>query len=332
MRKTATPPRKPESFKYYGTKDNPYILGGLSKDYWRGRKDGKKAPTACESALGAVEAAEMRYREETRNGLRQAQEEAKAVIAFYDDQINANAVKMGAMETARTLVPEPVANAEYRAALKDSVIASLLMVLEIIGLAEIGKGMFGQGFISALIIAFLISLTSALLVKYFLSNTPDVGKKTVKRILSAAGFIFLATGLVGFVILRSETFTGGLTGGSFNFDHIWWGNLLLIIGITLGVPCVAGALYEDASEKLKLSKSSKDLYSERQNLTVSRNAWDVQLKKLEEFDKQLNGITDQEISFRKNRYVRGFHIGSRRNTEAVQEIRRVTATGNTSNK
>lgn len=324
--RTAKPPRRPKSFRYYGTKENPYILWGISKDYWRGRKDGNKAPTACKSALGAVEAAEMRYREETRNGIRQAKEEANAVISFYDDQLEANKVKMETMKSDGTLVPEPVANAEYRAALKDNIIASLLMVFEIIGLAEIGKGMFGQGFIPALIIAFLISLTSALLVKYFLKNIPDTSKKTVKMTLSAAGFIFLVTGLVGFVVLRSETFTGGLTGGNVNFNHIWWGNLLLVIGITLGVPCVAGALYEDASEKLRLSKSSKDLYTEKQNLTVDRNAWDVQLKKLEEFDKQLNGVTDQEISFRKNRYVRGFHIGSRRDPEAVREIQRIMAT------
>jgi len=329
--RTAKTPRNPKGLKFYGTKENPFILWGISKDYWRGRHDGKKAPTACEPALGAVEAAERRYREETRNGIRQAKEEANAVIGFYDDQLEGNKVKMETMQNDGTLVSEPVANAEYRAALRDTIIASLLMACEIVGLAEIGKGMFGQGFLSAVIIAVLISLTTAGLVKYFLSKTSDKRKKMVQITLAVTGGIILITGLIGFVVLRSETFTGGLTGGNVNFDNIWWGNLLLVIGITLGVPCVAGAFYEDASEKLKLSKSSKDLYAEKQNLTVSRNAWDVQLKKLEEFDKQLDGVTDQEISFRKNRYVRGFHIGSRRDPEAIKEIQRVMATGYATN-
>ncbi len=324
MNKTSKPPRKADGFKYYGTKENPYILGAISKDYWRGRKDGKIAPAACYAALSGIEAAELRYQEQTRNGILQAKEEAKSIIASYDNLLEANQAKVDSMKDAGTLVPEPVANSEYRAAWKETFIASLLMTFEIFGLADIGKGMFGQGLVSALIIAVLISLCSALLVKYALNNITETWKRTTKLIVAVAGFIFLCTGLLGFVVLRSETFAGGLMGGNFNFNHIWWGNLLLMIGLTLGVPCVSGALYEDASERLKLSRSSRDLYIEKGELLAGRNVWDVQLRKLEEFDRKLDDITRQEISFRKNRYIRGFHIGGRKNVEAANELRRAT--------
>ena len=106
-----------------------------------------------------------------------------------------------------------------------------------------------------------------------------------------------------------------------DFAQVSFGNILLMVGLTLGVPLICGVLYEDAKEKLTIAKNSLRLYRERSRLIDAENEWKVFFRNLKEFDAGLDAVTERAISFRRNNYIRGFHIGGARNPEALQHLK-----------
>jgi len=314
--------RKIESIKANrGDKESAYLFGLLNRDYWRGRKDGKRAPFAYQAALGGIEAEELRHKNEVRDSVTQLMAEAQTNLEHIHELKEANNKKMEMLREENNLLSEGTADYEYRASKRDVVIASGLILIEIAALALIAKSTFGQGMFSALVIAVLLSSLVAFGVKLFLERISQEKKDLIKWIILGSGLVFILISLWGFVILRKETFVLGLTGGQINFGQISLGNFLLMTGLTLGVPLVCGVMYENALERMKAAGSSCRVYTEHSRLDEEGNDLNVDISKLREFNANLDAIVEQGINFRNNKYVRGFHIGAARNPDAIEHMR-----------
>lgn len=319
--KANSPKKRIKAMKsYQGRREHSHFLGLFNKDYWRGRKDGRKAPTACEAALAGIKSDELKELNEVRNGVNQMKGEARTNIAHIEGLLDQNRQKTEAMEAQGELLPEGIAQSVYNTAVSEILLATVLMLCEIGALAGIAKATFGQGMLAALLVAILLSALVAIGVKLFLIMLPPERRTRVKWGVLGSGVVLLLAGLVGFVILRAQTFTGSLTGAGVDFGQVSLGNLLLMTGITLGVPLICGFFYEDAQQKKHKAGNSLRLYRERDQLKETANEWRVVLQKFEEFDSRLDAVTEQVIASRSNRYIRGFHIGGARNPEAVRMI------------
>ena len=310
---------------YQGKKEKSHFFGLFHRDYWRGRRDGKRAPSAWQASLGTIQSEELRQKNEVRSGLNQMMGEAKTNLAHIDKLLGANEQKMDALREEDGLLAEGAAESVLSSARMEVVFASLLMICEMTGLAFIAKSTFGQGLIPALVIAVLLSSLVALGVKLLLGRVSPERKNQIKWMVLVLGLILTGVGLVGFVVLRAQTFDSGLMGGNMNFNQVSLGNLLLMTGLTLGVPLICGVLYEDAHEKMNLAKNSLRLYREREEIGSVANDWNVIVSKLEELDAQLDAVTDQVIAFRRSKYIRGFHLGGVKNPEAAQHFKAITA-------
>lgn len=320
--KTKKLSRKIESIKAHrGDKERLYLLGLFNRDYWRGRKDGKRAPVAFQAALGSIEAEELRHKNEVRNGIGQLMAEARTNLEYIDQLKESNNQKMETLRQENGLLSEGMAECEYKSARREVIFASALIICEITALAIIAKSTFGQGMLPALVIAVLLSSLVAFGVKLLLERISQESKSHIKWIILGSGLILTLIGLFGFVILRKETFDIGLTGGQINLSQISLGNLLLMTGLTLGVPLICGVLYEHALERMKAAGNSLRLYGERRKLSDEYNDLSVELNKLKEFDSRVDAVVEQGIKFRKNKYMRGFHIGGAQNPEALEQLR-----------
>lgn len=322
--KVQGPSRKLQSMKAYrGTREGTQYAGFFYRDYWRGRKDGRIAPAAWQSALAIIDADELRHRNEVRNYVQQVTGEAKTHLDHIGKLLDGNQKKMEDLRNERRLLAEGAAETEYRTAMKESLLATVLIICEMLGLTFIAKSTFGQGLLPAMVIAVLLSALVAFGVKLLLSKVSPERKGQIKWIVLLLGLILTAVGLIGFVVLRAETFKSGLMGGDLNLGQISLGNILLMTGLTLGVPLICGVLYESAQERISIAGNSLRLYRERATLMAVGNDWSVTLRKLEEFDARLDPVTNQTIAFRKHKYLRGFHIGGARNPEAAKHFAQI---------
>ncbi len=319
-----SPSRSMRSIRTYpGQKESTNYAGMFNRDYWRGRRDGKKAPIAWQAALDGVTAEELRYRNETRNNIQQVVGEAKTNLSHIEKLLEDHQQKADALKAENGLLPEAVALSEYWAAKKETFFATFLLICEMTALTYIAKSTFGQGLIPALVVAVLLSALVAFGIKLMLSKVSNEKKSQVKWIVLAIALFLTVLGLIGFVILRAETFKGGLTGGGPNIDQINIGNILLMTGLTLGVPFICGVLYETAQERMNIAGNSLRLYKEKVSLMVLQNEWNVLLRKLEEFDARLDDVINQTIYFRQNKYIRGYHIGGAGNPEARPQFEKI---------
>ena len=318
------PSRRAQSIRsYQGKKESSHFLGLFDRDYWRGRKDGRKAPSAWRSALGTIDADELRHRNEVRNSIHQGLGEAKTSLSHIHSLMDSNKEKMDALRDEGGLLAAGAAESEYKGATMESLFASLLILCEMAGLTFIAKSTFGQGLVPALVIAVLLSALVAFGIKLILGKVSTARKNQVKWGALTFGLLLTAVGLIGFVLLRAVTFDSGLMGGQMDFAQVSRGNLLLMTGLTLGVPLICGVLYENAQERMNMARNSLQLYRERDKLRAVANEWSVILNKLEEYDARLDAVTEQCIAFRRNKYIRGFHTGGARNPEAAEYFRQI---------
>lgn len=319
-----SPSKKSQSMKTYSARrESTHYVGMFHRDYWRGRRDGKRAPVAWQSALGAVEADELCYRDETRNSVQQMISVAKTNLAHLDKLLGANQQKAEALKAENGLLPEAVAQSEYWTSKKENFFATFLLFCEMTALTYIAKTTFGQGLIPALVVAVLLSALVAFGIKLLLGKVSPEKKSQVKWVVLVIALLLTVLGLVGFVILRAETFKSGLVGGGPDIEQINLGNIFLMIGLTLGVPFICGVLYEAAQERMKTAGNSLRLYKERSQLMELNNKWNVLLHKLEEFDARIDAVTSQTIQLRKNKYIRGYHIGGAKNPEAASHFEKL---------
>ena len=322
--KLEKPSRRAQSIRSYeGKKERARFLGLFDRDYWRGRKDGRKAPSAWRSALGTIDADELRHGNEVRNTIRQGMGEAKTSLSHTHSLLGANKEKMDALRDAGGLLAAGAAESEHKGAVRESLFASLLILCEMAGLTFIAKDTFGQGLVPALVIAVLLSALIAFGIKLILGKVSPARKNQIKWGALALGLLLSAVGLIGFVVLRAETFNSGLMGSQMDLAQVGRGNLLLMTGLTLGVPLICGVLYENAQERMDMARNSLQLYRERDKLGDVANEWSIILSKLDEYDDRLDAVTEQCIAFRRNKYIRGFHTGGVRNPEAAEQIRQI---------
>jgi hypothetical protein len=136
-----------------------------------------------------------------------------------------------------------------------------------------------------------------------------------------AGVLLAAIGLIGFVLLRAETFTGSMTGQQMNFHQLSQGNLLLMLGLTLGVPLIVGTLLEDAMARFRRSKDSIKLFRSKADLMREEVELKQILGRMQAFNDQLDGVSNEIIKSRQGRYIRGYARGARFTPEAAQKLK-----------
>lgn len=305
----------------YRSKNDKTILGLYNLDYWRGRKDGKKSPSAGVASVDLIQSEELLDRNETRSAIHQNIGERKSRLTHNEVMQKDNQQQMTALETSGGLISEPAAQSLYSSAWRMIMLSVLLMVVEVCGLFSVAKSTFGNGFMSALAVAFLLSTSIAIAVHLILSKVSPERSNTLRITLIVIGCLLAVTGLIGFVLLRAEAFTGSMTGGQMDFHQIGLGNMLLMGGLTLGVPLLAGSLFDDAIGKLHKSRNSLQLYQEKNRLLKEKGAMECTIQRLEEFDRRLDAICDRIISSRQGRYIRGFHRGANGNPEAGSQLK-----------
>lgn len=208
----------------------------------------------------------MHQRNEVRSGFNQMMGEAETNLAHIENLLEASQQQMGAIRAEEGLLAEGAAESVLSSARMEVLFASLLMICKMAGLGNVAKSTFGQGLVPALVIAVLLSSLVALGVKLLLGRVSAERKNQIKWMVLVLGLILTGVGLVGFVVLRAEIFNSALMDGKKNVNQISVGNLLLMTGLTLGVPVICRVLYKDAHEKMNLAKNSLGLYREREEL------------------------------------------------------------------
>jgi len=305
----------------YRSKNDKTLLGLFNLDFYRGKKDGRKSPLAGQPSIDLIQSEELLDRNETRNGIHQNIGERKKRLEHNATMQNDNHKQTEDLDRIGGLLPEPVAQSLYSSARSMIILSVIMMIVEVCGLFSIARSTLGNNFFAALAVAVLISSAIAIGVHLFLDKLSPERSKSFRIGLIVVGCLMSITGLVGLVMLRAETFSGSLTGGEMNFQQIGLANLLLMTGLTLGVPLIAGSLFDDAMNKLHRSRNSLNLYIEKNRLLKEKGEMESTVQVLEEFDRRLDSICEKIIASRQGRYVRGFHRGATKNPEAITKFK-----------
>lgn len=293
----------------------------LNPDVCRGRKDGKRAPDAASAALQAIDAEETRIKDDARSAVRQTQGEATAKLEHIENLLQQNKRAQEALKGEGRLLAETVAAAQRKAASFELFLAGLLTFLDIAGVLYIAKKIFGGNVLLISPIGVLMTAGVVFGVKTLLDHLKPEKKILVGKAIMYLGVALIVVGLIGLAMLRTVTFDADLTGnGMINLDRMSLGNLLLMLGLGVGLPLILGVFYETESAKKKAAEIVLVLYREERDLLDLQNAWKAYSKKLEEIDGGLDGITANIIKLRQNRYIRGYIKGVRKNSDAKQYI------------
>ncbi len=296
----------------------------LNHDVRRGCKDGRKAPDAWSFSLQAIEAEEVRFKDDFRSVIRQTQADASTNLSHKEYLLKQNNdAEEGLMEDHK-MIAESVAQAQHSAAYRDLFIAGFLTCLDAFGLIIILKKIFGGNI--CLIVPLGILLISAVVfgIKTLLEYQNPEKRTTTGKILVYVGGALVVVGLIGVALLRSVTFNAALAGdGAINIGEISMGNLLFTVGIGIGLPLILGVWFESESSKMKCASIPLMLYAEERLLLKARTALLAKLKRLQEIDNSLDGITPNIIRLRQSRYARGYIKGVRKNQNARQYIEEI---------
>ncbi len=302
----------------------------LNADICRGRKDGKRAPDAWSAALQAIEADEQRLKNDARSAIRQKQGEADAHLEHIGNLLEQNKVMREALKNEGRLLTEPVAAAQYASAFRDITIVIFLTLLDAAGMVFIAKKIFGGNVLYYSPIGILLAAGVIFLIKSILEYLSPEERGTVGKIIRYLGGALILIGTTGFALLRSVTFDASLSGdGAINTTTISLGDLLMTIGIGIGLPLILGVLYEEESLKLKAAKIALNPYGEERELWRAKTEWTAHSKRLQEIDDHIDGITANTIKLRQSRYVRGYIKGVRKNPDAKHYIDAILKRGHT---
>ena len=322
---TKRPAKKYMTMKVFKSKHDKNFLWLFNHDYWRGRRDGKISPSACGCSLETIRAEEQHTRDEFRNGIHQTLGEGHRCVEHLDEQLKDNQKQQDDLSAREGLMPESMAQSMYAASVRSIIFACFLMLVEFCGLFAIAKTTFGSGFLSALAVSILLSSIIAIGVHLLLGKMSRDTKRKMRIALISTGCLLGVTGLVGFVLLRAVTFSGSISGNALDFEQIMLANKLLMLGLTLGVPMVVGALFEEALENLRMSRNSLILYRDKNQMVGIKAEWVVMNQILGEFDQRLDQVCAQVIKCRQNRYLRGFTRGGAKNPESKTVLKQVEA-------
>lgn len=306
---------------YQGKKERTF-LGLFNLDFWRGKRHGKKAPSACQSAVDTISAEELRDRDDFRGRLRQVIGEAQTNLGHIDRQTEQNEEQKRILEANGRLLPESSVASSYGAALRDLFLGALLMGAEVYSLSYAIRTALGMSPISALVFASIFSAMLAIGVKLTISHLPEHKRPRVILVSSVAGMFMAFVSLIGITVLRYANIQGDVTGGPLDGGLISVGGALCALGF-IGLPVTIGALFADAHDKLSAAKDSGEVYGTRKLLQTRSNEWNVEHNTLQELDSRLDAVVEQTIAARIGKYTQGAHIGAAGNQEAVELIRRL---------
>jgi len=293
----------------------------LNPDTRRGNKDGKQAPDAWSFSLQAIEAEESRAKEEARSTFRQAQHESKTSLEHIDALLKQNREEQKKLNAEGGMLPESVAAAQRASSVRHKFIALILTFLDAFGVITILRFMFGGRTIFVVPLGILLVAGVVFGIKNLLGHLSPEGRAFAVKLLMFSGIALVVTGLVGFALLRSETFNATLIGTDIaNAKQISLGNLLFTLGIVLGVPLVIGVWYETENAKKETADISLRLYVPEKRLLKTKTEWLSLSKRVEELDARLDNITADIIRLRHGRYVRGYINGVRTNQDAGNYI------------
>ena len=128
--------------------------------------------------------------------------------------------------------------------------ANLLLAVEVCSLFAVAQTTFENGLIGPFTVAILYVAIIAVLTGLALSKASRDVKPNLIWGFIVVGMLLALAGMGGFALLRTSIFSVSLMGGAINYGQVSLGNALLMVGLTLGVPLIIGALHDDASEKL----------------------------------------------------------------------------------
>ncbi len=293
----------------------------LNPDTRRGSRDGRKAPDAWSFSLQAIEAEESRAKQEARSTFRQAQHEAKTNLEHIDALLRQNREEQKKLTAEGGILPESVAAAQARSSVRNKFIALTLTFLDAFGVITILRFMFGGHTVFVVPLGILLVAGVVFGIKNLLGHLSPESRAFAAKLLMFSGITLVVTGLVGFALLRSETFNAALIGTDIaNAKQISLGNLLFTLGIVLGVPLVIGVWYETENAKSETADISLRLYVPEKKLLKTKTEWLSLSKRVEELDAGLDGITADIIRLRHGRYVRGYINGVRTDQDAGNYI------------
>ena len=328
---TMIPPKPSRELQYFAfnqenrKKHKPWYAFG-DPDFRRGRKDGRISPSAWRDSLQAIRNDELQTKEEIRNILAQNISDAQDTLLRFPELREQNRQKSEALAAEGGLMPEAGALSQLKTANFERAFAIFLLICEIVSLALVAKSTFGNGILGALTVAILLSSIIAFATRMLLAKISPENKARLRIGMLVTGCLFGATGLIGFVILRAQTFAKDATGGPVDFSQLNTGNMLLMAGITLGVPLVVGVLYDEAVEKRTMAMNSLKLYRDRNQIDSRESEWRVTLGKLQAYDAHLDELTERIIGSRQSSYRRGFHRSAAGNPDASPHMKELMAT------
>jgi hypothetical protein len=330
MTVTIIPPKPAKDLQYFAfnqenrKKRRSWNLFG-DPDFRRGRKDGRISPSAWRDSLLAIREDEQQTKTETRNILAQNISMSNDTLQFFPVLRDQNRQKSEVLAAEGGLMPEASAASQLKTANFERAFAIFLLVCEIVSLALVAKSTFGNGILGALAVAILLSSIIAFATRLLLAKVSPEKKARLRTGMVVTGFLLGAAGLIGFVILRAQTFSMGLTGGAIDYSQLNTGNMLLMAGITLGVPLVVGVLYDESVEKRTMALNSLNLYRDRNLIDAREAEWRTTLGKLQEYDGHLDELTERIIGSRQASYRRGFHRSASGNPDAAPHVKELMA-------
>lgn len=294
-------------------------------DYKNGEKDAVVSPSIWSERLAGIEQEELLAKDKISNALEQKISEARQALDLFPALHEQNKQQIADVEARGELLPDVVARNMRSSARGTRIAANILLLIEMAGLYAVAKVTFGNGVLGAFCTAVLFVTIVAFLSKLSLSKASERAKPKLFWGFITVGGLLALTGMVGFAILRATTFNASLMGGKVDFGQLSLGNALLMVGLTLGVPLIIGALHDDATDKHTKANNSMDLYDDRKELQECESAWKRSLGKLEEYEKKVDPITESIIKDRKSSYRQGFHRGSAGKPEAAPYLKELMA-------
>ena len=302
-----------------------WLLG--DSDYRNGKRDVRKSPSIWSESIHGMEKDEERKRDNIWNWLMQNIDAAKKTLDQFPVLREQNKQQIADVEAQGGLLPDVIAKNLRSSARSARILANILLLVEIFGLFAVAKVTFGSGLVGPFCTAVLFVAIIAILTKLSLSKASETFKPKLFWGFIIFGGLLAFTGMVGFAILRASTFNASLMGGSVNFGQVSLGNALLMLGLTLGVPLIIGALHDDATDKHTKANNSMDLYDDRKELDECESAWKRTLGKLEEYEKKVDELTNSIIRDRQCSYRQGFHRGAAGKPDAAPFLKELIAAG-----
>lgn len=129
------------------------------------------------------------------------------------------------------------------------VLVIILLICQVLGLTLISEITFSEGLIKTLCISALSTMIISVFISKILEKIPPGKLPKLKMLAFYSGVLITAFGLVGLVFVHSNDALIATDKVSMQSGLLFWGNLLLALALTLGVPVLNGVIYEDAMDK-----------------------------------------------------------------------------------